>query len=347
MRYSANARRHRWPQRLTIILVIGVILTVGATVAVRKVYNEKLLPVSSSQTTKLVTVGGGASVDAIGQQLEKDGLIRSAWAFKLYVSTKQLRSNLQAGTYALSPSQSVSEIVSQLTSGKIATDNITILPGKRVDQIKATLINSGFSPADVDTALDPATYASNPALVDKPAGASLEGYIFPDSFQKNADTTATSIIERSLAEMHSALTPDMRAAFAKQGLSTYQGIILASVVEREVSNSSDRRQVAQVFLSRLKQNMMLGSDVTAYYGAIADGKEPSVNYDTPFNTRLHKGLPPSPISNVSVDSLKAVAYPSNTDWLYFVSGDDGQTYFSKTLEEHDALAKQHCHKLCE
>ncbi len=347
MRYSAKAKRHRWPQRLTLILVIGLVLVVGATVAVRKVYNEKLLPVSSSQATKLVTVGDGASVDAIGQQLEKDGLIRSAWAFKLYVSTKQLRANLQAGTYALSPSQSVSEIVSQLTSGKIATDNITILPGKRIDQIKATLINSGFAPKDVDIALDPATYASNPALVDKPAGATLEGYIFPDSFQKDAATTATSVVERSLAEMQSALTPDLRAAFAKQGLSTYQGIILASIVEKEVSKSDDRRQVAQVFLSRLKQGMSLGSDVTAYYGSIADGKEPSVNYDTPFNTRLHKGLPPTPISNVSVDSLKAVAYPSNTDWLFFVSGDDGQTYFSKTLQEHDALTKQHCQKLCE
>jgi UPF0755 protein len=347
MRYSAKPRRHRWPRRLTIILLVGLLIIGGATVAMRRVYNQKLQPVSNNQTTQLVTVGEGSTVDAIGQQLEKDGLIQSAWAFKLYVSTKQLRSNLQAGTYALSPSLSVSDIVTKLTSGKIATDNITILPGQRLDQIKASLINSGFKPEDVEAALKASTYVSNPALVDKPAEASLEGYIFPDSFQKNSGTNATLIVEKSLAEMQAALTPDIRAAFAKQGLSTYQGIVLASIVEKEVSKPVDRQQVAQVFLSRLRQDMMLGSDVTAFYGSILDGKEPSVNYDSPYNTRKHKGLPPTPISNVSLGSLKAVAYPANTDWLFFVSGDDGTTHFSKTLEEHDALSKQYCHKLCE
>ncbi len=346
MRYSAKPRRHSWPRRLTILLVVGVLLIAGATLTVRRAYNDKLQPVSSSQATQLVVVAEGASVDAIGVKLEQDGLIQSAWAFKLYVSTKQLRANLQAGTYALSPSMPVSKIVEKLTSGKVATDYVTILPGKRIDQIRTSLIESGFSAQDVDVALMPTSYMSNPALVDKPAEASLEGYIFPDSFQKTSTTTASLVIEKSLAEMQSALTPDLRAAFAKQGLSTYQGIILASIVEKEVSNGDDRRQVAQVFLSRLRQNMMLGSDVTAYYGSIRDGREPSVIYDTPYNTRLHKGLPPAPISNVSLASLKAVAYPAGTDWLYFVSGDDGVTYFSKTLEEHNALTKQHCHKLC-
>jgi UPF0755 protein len=142
------------------------------------------------------------------------------------------------------------------------------------------------------------------------------------------------------------LTPSVRSAFAAQGLSAYQGIILASIVEKEVSKPSDRAQVAQVFLSRLKQDMMLGSDVTAYYGAIVAGKEPSVTYDSAYNTRIHKGLPAGPISNVSENSLQAIASPAGTDWLYFVAGDDGNTYFSKTLEEHEALTQQHCHALC-
>lgn len=347
MRYSARSRsQHSWPRRLTIILLVGLVLTSIATIAVRRIYNQKLLPVSSSQNIQLVVVGQGASVDAIAQLLQKDGLIRSSWAFKLYISTRQLHGNLQAGTYALSPSQSVPELVKKLTSGKVATDNVTILPGLRLDQIRSSLINRGFAPADVDVALQPSTYASNPALVDKPVTANLEGYIFPDSFQKTSGTTATLIVEKSLAEMQAALTPEIRAAFAKQGLSTYQGIILASIVEKEVSKLSDRQQVAQVFLSRLRQDMMLGSDVTAYYGSIHAGLEPSVNYDSLYNTRKYKGLPPTPISNVSLASLKAVAYPANTDWLFFVSGDDGVTHFSKTLEEHEALSKQYCQKLC-
>jgi len=348
MRYSArpNARQARWPRRLTFVLLIGIVLVVGSTVLVRHFYDQNLQPVSTSEKTQLVTIKEGATLDSIAQQLQEEHLIRSAWAFKLYVSGKQVRSDLQAGTYAFSPSQSVSQIVTKLTHGKVATNNVTILPGQRLDQIRASLINDGFKPDEVDSALQASTYADNPALVDKPVNASLEGYVFPDSFQKTSTTTAALIVSQALAEMQQNLTPDIRAAFAKQGLSTYQGVILASIVEQEVSKQSDRTQVAQVFISRLKQNMSLGSDVTARYGSILAGREPSLTYDSPYNTLLHKGLPPTPISNVSASSLNAVAYPANTDWLFFVAGDDGVTHFSKTLDEHEALAKQYCHKLC-
>jgi UPF0755 protein len=146
--------------------------------------------------------------------------------------------------------------------------------------------------------------------------------------------------------MDRQLTPEIRSAFAAQGLSAYQGLTLASIVEQEVSRSSDRAQAAQVFLKRLRTDSTLGSDVTAYYGAIKAGQKPTTSYDTPYNTLLHKGLPPTPISNVSNASLQAVAHPADTDWLYFVTGDDGTTHFSKTLEDHEALTQQYCHKLC-
>lgn len=347
MRYTAKPEpRKRWPRRLVMILVIGLALAVGATIAVRQVYYSKLQPVSSNEIAKFITVEQGSSVDTIANQLEGAGLIRSAWAFKLYVSSKQVRSDLQAGTYSLSPSQTVEQIVAQLTHGKIATDTITILPGQRVDQIKQTFINAGFSESAVTTALDPAQYAGNSALVDKPAGASLEGYIYPDTFEKDANTTPKDIVSQSLALMEKQLTPDLRAAFAKQGISTYQAIVLASMVEQEASKTADRQQVAQVFLSRLHQDMTLGSDVTAFYGATLAGQPKSTSYDTPYNTLLHKGLPPTPISNVSASSLQAVAHPSSTDWLYFVAGDDGTVHFSKTYEEHQQLIEQYCHKLC-
>ncbi len=346
MRYSAQQPTSRWPRRLTLVFILLLILVVGATVLVRQVYYEKLKPVSPSQKTQLVTVQQGASLDVIANNLENDGLIRSAWAFKLYVSSKQVRSDLQAGTYAFAPSQTVAQIVSQLTHGKIATNEITILPGQRIDQIKTSLINDGFNDADVEKALDPAQYAGNSALVDKPAGASLEGYLFPDTFQKDANTTPKDIVTQSLAAMQKQLAPDLRSAFAKQGLGTYQAIVLASMVEQEANNATDRQQVAQVFLTRLSQNMTLGSDVTAFYGATLAGKSKSTTYDSAYNTLLYKGLPPTPISNVSMQSLQAVAHPANTDWLFFVAGDDGTVHFSKTLEEHQALIQQYCQKLC-
>ncbi|HSX34760.1 MAG TPA: endolytic transglycosylase MltG, partial [Candidatus Saccharimonadales bacterium] len=213
-------------------------------------------------------------------------------------------------------------------------------------QIRATLISYGFSEKEVDAALDPESHLANPALVDKPDGASLEGYIYPDSYEKTSGTDPHEIIAQALGEMNKTLTPALRDSFAEQGLSTYQALIIASMVEKEVSTQNDRNQVAQVFIKRLHDGMLLGSDVTAFYGAITANQKPSVTYDSPYNTLLHKGLPPTPISNVSASSLKAVANPSQTDWVYFVTGDDGVTHFSHTLDEHNAAVSQYCHKLC-
>lgn len=347
MRYTTRTKRRSWPRRLIIIISVLLILALGGTMFVRHMYFEGLKPVAGSGgTVQLVTIESGATLDEIAKKLKDTGLIRSPWAFKLYVGSKNARDSLQAGTYSFSASQSVAEIVVQLSHGKVATDLVTIVPGQRLDQIRTTLVNYGFNAKDVATALDPSSYEDNPALVDKPAGASLEGYIYPDSYQKDASTTPQQIVERALEEMNKKLTPDLRNAFAAQGLSTYQAIVIASIVEKEVSNPEDRTQVAQVFLKRMKIGMPLGSDPTAFYGAYLAGQEASVSYDSPYNTRIHTGLPPTPISNVTVNSLQAVANPANTDWLYFVSGDDGTTHFSRTLQEHEDNTARYCHKLC-
>jgi len=157
---------------------------------------------------------------------------RSAWAFEWYVRNHDAREALQAGTYPLRPNQSVEEIVSILTNGKVSTDLVTLLPGKRLDQIKSTLMNYGFSEESVEAALNPMLYSDHPALVDKPEGASLEGYIYPESFQKTAATEPEQIIRKALDEMHEILTPQLRAGITRQGLTVHQGIILASIVEQ-------------------------------------------------------------------------------------------------------------------
>lgn len=345
--YSTGyAKRRRPLRRLLIMLLVLFIILAGATIAVRRVYDQNLKPVSNSETIQLITIKPGSSSKQIGKQLNAAGLIRNTWVFEWYVRSREVRDKLQAGTYALRPSQSLPEIVDKLTQGKIATKLVTILPGQRLDEVRQALINAGFKPADVDAALQPAAHTTNAALVDKPHEASLEGYLYPDSFQKSSSTDASSIIEQSLDEMGQHLTPELRAAFTAQGLSTYQAITLASIVGQEVSTPTDQAQVAQVFLTRMHQDMVLGSDVTAYYGAILAGKSPSVNFDSPYNTHLHKGLPPTPISNVNQQNLNAVGHPASTDWLYFVAGDDNKTHFAKTLQEHEANVAQYCHKLC-
>lgn len=347
MRYTAKKKPRHWPKRVIILAVIGTLLVVGVTVAVRQMYFSYLKPVTSSQQeAQLITIAAGSTVDEIAKQLEDAGLIRSAWAFRLYVSSKEVRNALQAGTYSLDASMSVPEIVALLTHGKIATGLVTILPGQRLDQIRQTLIDDGFSESDVDAALNPMTYDGHPALVDKPATASLEGYLYPDSFQKAEGMSAQTVVSQSLDQMQKYLTPDLREAFAAQSLSTYQGIILSSIVEQEAANQSDREQVAQVYLKRLRIGMKLDADPTAYYGARLDGAPLRVGYPSVYNTYQNAGLPPTPISNVSASSLRAVANPAKTDWLYFVAGDDGITHFSRTLAEHEAATAKYCTKIC-
>lgn len=348
MKYTMQQQtRRRWPRRLLVLAVVFICLIVGGTILVRHSYNNNLKPVAATpQGSKLISIEQGATADEIGQKLEKAGLIRSAWAFKLYVSSKEVRNALQAGEYELDASQSVPEIVAQLTHGKIATNLVTLLPGQRIDQIRKRLVQEGFKETDVDRALNPDTYKGHPALVDKPKGASFEGYLYPDSYQKTSATTPEQIITQSLDQMHAQLTPDRRNAYAAQGLSTYQAIILASVVEREVPSTKEREQAAQVFLKRLREGIRLESDATASYGAVLDGVEYTPGYNSRYNTYRNGGLPPTPISNVTGSSLEAVAHPADTDWLYFVSGDDGITRFSKTLEEHEANVTQYCRKNC-
>jgi len=343
---QAPRPRRRTFRRLLWVSVFLVVLFVAAAIVVRTMYYHNLQPVSSSQQVTLVTIKTGTTSVEIANMLQDKKLIRSSAVFQWYIRTKDVRDKMQAGTYALRPSMSVQEIVNVLVQGSVKSDLVTILPGQRLDQVRQALINAGFSPDAVDAALVANNYTGHVALADKPATAGLEGFLYPDSFQKDNTTSPGMIIGESLDEMAKHLTPDIRAGFASHGLTVYQGVTLASIVEKEVSKSSDRAQAAQVFLKRLSIDMTLGSDVTAFYGAIIAGKDPSTTFESAYNTLQHKGLPPGPIANVSESSLQAVAHPASTDWLFFVAGDDGTTHFSKTLEEHEALTKQYCHKLC-
>ncbi len=355
--YKMGRRQRNWAKILLIMLILAVIGSGMAVFVVRQAYYKNLDPVSASEHSILVTISTGETAQEIGQKLLAKGLIRSTWAFEWYVRTHNARESLQAGTYSIRPNQTVAEIISILTQGKVTSSLITILPAQRLSQIKDALINNGFTPDEVEKAFNPALYVNHPALRDKPQNASLEGYLYPETFQKTAQTTVESIINASLDELQKVLTPQVRADIAKQGLTLHQGIILASIIEREVSRPADKPVVAQVFLKRFRSGMPLGSDVTAFYGAIIDGVELSdnpgqaatiaVGHNSPYNTRMHVGFPPGPISNVGKLSIEAVTSPSTTDYLYFVAGDDGITYFSKTLQEHEQLTVQHCKKLCQ
>lgn len=347
VKFKLNPKNRRWRKILVGMAVLVALIVIGCVITVRQVYNDNLKPASSSQKSQLLTIPSGATVKEISQSLKAAGLIKTPWAFEWYVRNNNLRESLQAGTYSLRPSLSIPEIARVLTEGKVDTSLVTILPAQRLDQIKEAFINKyGFDPADVEAAFNPDLYRDHPALVDKPTGASLEGYIYPETFQKTANTKPSTIVRASLDEMQKHLTPDLRAGIVRQGLTVHQGVILASIIEQEVGNAADKPTVSQVFLKRLRESKPLESDATTDYGAILVGKAPTPDFDSDYNTYKRGGLPPTPISNVDANSLAAVANPNNSDYLFFVSGDDGTTHFSHTLAEHEALTKQYCKKLC-
>jgi UPF0755 protein len=296
-----------------LFIVIMAALVIGGVWALRTWYSHSLRPVSASTTQQDFKVGSGMSVHDIANGLAKAGLIRSAKAFETYVRSNEYTDKLQAGTYSLNPSMSTSAIVRKMVIGDVSRNLLTILPSKRLDQVKSVFKKAGYSDQEINSAFDPAQYADHPALTSLPKGASLEGYLYPDSFQKQSDTAASTIIRESLDEMNTHLSVDVTSGFAKQGLSTYQGVTLASIVAAETDDPAAQPMVAQVFLLRLKQNMALGSDVTAFYASALAGKKPSVAIESPYNTRIHPGLPPGPIGNVTDSALRAVAHPASTD----------------------------------
>ena len=344
VKYSAGGRSRHQFRKLIVLIVLVLALLIAATVAVIHYYNENLKPVSNNQTVQLVTIPSGTSVKTISSDLQNRKLIRSATVFEWYVENLDIRSELQAGTYALAPSQSVQQIVAIITQGKTASSLVTILPGKRIDQVRADLINDGFPPSGVYSALVPSQYTSLPIFAFDPNPATLEGLLYPDSFQKNASTNPSVIINESLTEMGQHITPAIQNALASEGLTVYQGITLASIVEQEVSSASDQAEVAQVFISRLHQGMNLQSNVTIGYGQVVDNQtidESDTSFNSPYNTYIHSGLPPTPISNVNSQVLNAVAYPANTSFLFFVTGSDGVTRFSQTQAQQNSNIQEY------
>jgi UPF0755 protein len=309
-------------------------------------YNRNLAAVSSSQQITYFTVAQGASLHNIATGLKKDNLVRSATAFEAYARGRQAYAKMQAGTYALMPSMSTPQIVAKLVSGAVSKSYITILPGKTLTDIRQAFKKAGYSDNELDIAFNVSAYPDESVLANLPAAATLEGFLYPDTFQREATTPAQIIIRESLEEMQSHLTTDVVAGFKAQGLNIYQGVTLASIVNQESDDPNAQPTIAQVFLTRIKQGMLLQSNVTANYAADQAGVARTVTINSPYNTYLHAGLPPGPIGNMIGSALKAAGHPTSTNYLYFIAGDNGVIHFSTTQAEHDQAIKQYCHKLC-
>lgn len=331
----------KWQVWVTAAVLIVVVIFASAVTW----YALALQPISASEQKVQFIVADGESTSQIIDKLASSGLVRSAAATRIYVEASGSRGKMQAGGYILSPSQQVSEIVDHIVAGKTDEQLVTIPPGRTLVELREDLKKFGYSDSDIDQAY--AAKYDSPLMADKPAGTSLEGYIYPESFQVIAGEPLSALFERSFDELYKKLKEDgLIGKFKARGLSIYQALTLASIVQKEVGDPVTQKQVAQVFYSRLKQGMVLGSDVTFEYAAAQLGVTPAVDINSPYNTRINPGLPPGPIANMNYAALQAVADPAPGDYLYFVAGDDGVTYFGRTVEEHEANAAAHCHELC-
>lgn len=293
-----------------------------------------------------VTIARGSSPSQIASLLNEQGIIRNAFIFRLYVLLKDKGPALRAGTYVVSPSQSVGDIVSHLTSGRVETMRVTIAPGQTLKQLKSSLIKRGFSAADIDTAY--AAHYDNPLVAGRPAGTSLEGYIFPDTYEIESSDGVQQLFMAAFTNLqHKIEQENLAPAFQSHGLTVHQALTLASIIQKEDKRPEEQKQIAQVFLKRQSMGMALGSDVTFMYAADQLGVPPSIDIDSPYNTRKYVGLPPGPIGNFNLSALEAVANPAPGDYLFFVAGDDGTVYYSRTAAEHERNVAAHCSKLCQ
>lgn len=322
-----------------------VLIVIVAVLSAFWWYDSALQPRSTDNHRIRVTIDQGLAPDQIAKTLEDKGVIKSAFAFQILLKQSGDRDKLQAGTYLLSPTQSSREVLDWLVEGKVDTFSVTILPGQTLADIKKMLVGDGFVAADVDAAFT--KKYTHPLLADKPDGVNLEGYIYPETYQINSQTTVEQLLTRTFDEFYAQIqAKNLQAELKDHGFNLHQGITLASIIQMEASHSADRKQVAQVFEKRLKDGITLGSDVTYMYAAKLTGQTASPNLDSPYNTRKNKGLPPGAIASFTIDALQAVAEPASGDYLYFVAGDDGTVYFAHTEAEHEQNIKKYCTKLC-
>ncbi len=293
-------------------------------------------PTSEAQNVT-VTIGDGWNVRQVADTLVSNGIIDSAWGYRLYARLDATAMDPKAGTYPLKPSQSYAAVAHALALGPPS------------NEVKIT-IPEGWSLADIGKAVSPYGVEHFPVtipeelrteysfLADLPSDASLEGYLFPDTYRVYADQLPQSLIKKQLDEF-AKRAPGLEEESQKQGRTLNDVVILASIIEKEVSSSDDRKIVAGIFLNRIKDGMPLQSDATVNYithGGRARPTADDLTSDSPYNTYKVKGLPPGPISNPGDDALMAALHPTQTDYRYFLTDAAGKTYFAKTFAEHQA-----------
>jgi len=278
----------------------------------------------------------GAGLGEVTRSLQKAGLVRRAWALRTLARWRGLETQIRAGEYELSPGQPAGLLLAKLVAGEVQTHRFVVPEGRTAAQIAAQLETAGLAQANAFL-----------LVVRDPRGAarlgvegdSLEGYLFPETYQL-ARGLPPEEIARILVEQFLRNWQEIAPLARAWGLSMHEVVTLASIVEKETAAPEERPKIAAVFENRLARGMRLETDPAVIYGIPNfDGnlrRSDLEDASNPYNTYRIRGLPPGPIANPGAASLRAVVEPAPVDYLYFVSRNDGTHIFSRTYREHAA-----------
>jgi UPF0755 protein len=324
-----------------IVAVAVIVLLVGAAAVfvVSRVHERIHQPFQGYETQdQLVEIPSGAGSSAIGRRLVEAGVVRDELTFRAALRLSGNARRLQAGEYRFDRPLSAVEVVEKIVRGDVDLVNLTFREGLTIDEMSEVFEAAGFGQA--------ATFveaAANVALIsDVDAEAEdLEGYLFPDTYALPRRTDASQMIQVMIDRFKEVLTPELQRAAIERALSVRELVTLASLVEKETARADERTVVAAVYHNRLRIGMGLQCDPTVIYALQRAGqwdgnlRRVDLTFDSPYNTYRYPGLPPGPIAAPGRGSLLAAANPSDDDYLYFVSRNDGSHAFARTLAEHN------------
>ena len=332
-------KRHRLRYIIIGLLILCIIIATYAGLTFEHDITQPVNRLDGSVT--LVTITKGEGITEIGHQLAAKHLIRNANAFMIYAKFGPAGGQLSTGTYAFKPSQTIIRMVGMMHAGEIATVSVPIVEGLNLTKTAHAVAVSSFASATSFTDALDQTY-TNAILSTRPAGTtSLEGLLAPGIYDMMINQTSHDLVAKMLDHFDQT-TAKYRALTAPQGLTFYQAVTLASLVELEAGNTTDRKMIAGVFLNRLRLGMKLQTDTSLIY---ITGRTTVTAADTaivsPYNTYLIAGLPPTPIDSPSLDAIDAVYHYTPSNYLYFVGGNDGKVHYAVTYAQHQANIAQY------
>jgi UPF0755 protein len=326
-------------------LIILFVLAAGIAAAVAGVYyarvDEKFQGYQG--VDHFVEIAPGTSSHAIGRALVESGVVRDEWTFRLAVFLTGTERQLKAGEYRFAGAVSAKDVARKLARGDIFLRPITFPEGLTLKEMARVYESRGLGSADAFLK----AAANTSAIHDlDPAAKDLEGYLFPETYNVPRKMDAAQLVAQMVGRFLAVFDDAMRQEATARGLTFHDAVTLASIVEKESASPDERPMVAAVYSNRLRIGMGLQCDPTVIYALEKVGRytgdltKKDLQFDSPYNTYRHAGLPPGPIAAPGRPSLQAAVHPAEVDYLYFVSRNDGTHVFATTLAEHNKNVKQ-------